>query len=280
MDIHHPKPLLCSIATVLALVLVHAPGAAAADNRDELQCQIGTSQSIGKFLRDKAKCIDKCEHKAFADGEPPQCSAPYEGSLAGCVQAAEGTAGGEMQSSCAKDCPECYSGGDCPLDATARVAGAESHVETLAAEAFCDDSASPDGLTLSEHKCQRTVRKAVSYFAAAKLKCYAKCAKAEGAGKIAGASCGPPATDEKTLSCIAKAESKAAFLIDKKCDAVVNPSADSPECAPYDVRSGADWVAAEEAWVDSQAPELFCEDAAATTTTTLPPTTTTTTTMP
>jgi len=261
--------LLFAVAATVALILMTARGAAAIDNGSELYCQIGTSQSVGKFIRDKAQCIDNCQKKAFVDGVAPSCSPPYAGSLLGCVTSAEGQAGGSMQSSCAHDCPECYAGGDCQADADTRVADAELHVEGLAAEAFCDDSASGDGLTLSEFKCQRTVRKAIAHFAASKLKCFAKCRKGEVGGKVAAGSCAQPTTDLKTQECIAKAESKTAFLIDKKCEVSVNPSADKPECAPYDSRLGADWVAAEEAYVDASLPSLFCDDPT-TTTTTLP----------
>ncbi len=140
---------------------------------------------------------------------------------------------------------------------------------------FCDDSGSADQLTLSEFKCQRTVRKFVAHFAAAKLKCFSKCRKAEVGGRIAMGSCSQPTSDASTQECIARAETRVAFLIDKKCEAAVNPSADKPECAPYDSRDGSGWVAAEEAAVDARLPALFCEDTTTTTTVT-----TTTTTMP
>ena len=268
-------PLFFLAATAVAtmtIVLGGARSAAAIDSQGELQCQIGTSQAVGKFIRSKTQGIDNCQKTAFANGEAPDCSPPYDsGPLQGCVNAAEGQAGGDMQSTCAQDCPECYAGGDCQVDADTRVADAEAHVDALAAEAFCDDSASTDALTLAEFKCQRTVRKVVAHFAATKLKCFAKCRKGEVGGKIPAGSCTQPVSDVKTQECIAKAEAKTAFLIDKKCESSVNPSADKPECAPYDTRNGAAWVAAEEAAVDAIVPSLFCDDATTTTTTTTLP---------
>ena len=265
---------LVTFCGALALSLIAAASASAIDNGDEAKCQLGTSLEVGKFIRAKGQCLDSCQHHAFeGSGNAADCVPPYGGSTAGCVTSSEAESAGKIQKSCAQDCPECYSGGDCSVDADARIDDAELHVEALAADIFCDDSASPDGLTLSEHKCARTVRKFVTQFAAAKIKCYAKCRKDELSGKIAAGSCTPPSTDAKTQACIDKWETKTAFVIDKKCELSVNPSADKPECGSYPLRDGAAWVVAEEAAVDARLPSLFCND---TTTTT----TTTTTTMP
>jgi hypothetical protein len=271
---HHDSLFFAvAMATMTAvIVLGGARSAAAIDSQGELQCQIGTSLSVGKFIRARAQCIENCRKGAFASGGTPECSPPHDdGAIHDCVAAAEAKAGDEMQASCTQDCPECYAGGDCNVHGDTRVADAGVHVDAFAAEAFCDDSASADGLAPSEFKCQRTVRKVVTHFAAAKLKCFTKCRKGEIGGKIAEGSCSQPVLDPKTLDCISKAETKAAFLIDKKCESGVNTAADKPECAPYDSRVGIDWVAAEEAAVDAILPGLLCNDATTTTTTTTLP---------
>jgi hypothetical protein len=258
-------------AAGLAFLLGVATPAPAIDNGDELGCQLGTSLTIGKFIREKGLCIANCQKLVFGgSGNPADCVPPYGGSTSGCVTSSEAQAGGSIQSSCAQDCPECYSGGDCQVEADAAIADAEADVEALAAEVFCDDSASGDGLTLSEFKCQHTVRKFITHFAAAKLKCFAKCRKGEFSGKVSAGACAQPTSDPKTQDCINKVETKTAFVLDKKCESAVNPSADKPECGPYPVRDGAAWVAAEEAVVDAGLPELFCNDTTTTTTTTLP----------
>jgi hypothetical protein len=264
---------LAASVALAGLALTFEPRAAsAAAPGGELMCRIGTSQALGTLVRAKAQCIENCEKRRFGNEETVACSPPYAGELAGCVAAAEGAAGGAMQASCATDCPECYAGGDCAADADARVADAESHVESLASQVFCDDSASTGGLTLNEFKCQRTVRKFLAKFWAAKLQCFAKCERAEAAGKAAAGSCTQP-TDPRTLECLDKAEGKVASLIDNKCEPSVNPSADKPECAPYDTRNGAAWVAAEEASIDARLPGLFCDDPTPTTTLPSAPTT-------
>jgi hypothetical protein len=181
-------------------------------------------------------------------------------------------------SKCAKDCPECYGGpctsdgdctsgfscdtvnglcaGDCASDATARAADAEASLDTVATAVYCDDSGSPDQLNKSEAKCQDTVAKVLSNFASKKGLCYRKCRASEHKGTAAVGSCTPPASDPKTMECINKVESKAAFLIDKKCEPL---GGDRPECFSTD---GAGWAAVVEAAVDLKSGEdpgdLYC----------------------
>ena len=271
-----PPLVVFTFLASLAFGLAYTAKAEAIENKAELGCQLRTSLTIGKFINGKSKCIDNCQKRVFVgSGDPADCTTPFGGSTFGCVNSVEGKAGGDIQSGCAKDCPECYSGGDCQVDADAKIADAEAHVDALTADVFCDDSGSGDGLTLSEFKCQRSVRKFIAGFAARKLKCFAKCRKGEVGGKLAPGSCDQPTSDPKTQECVAKHETKVAFLIDKRCESSVNPSADKPECGLYPARTGADWVAAEEAEVDTRLPSYFCND----TTTTTTPTSTTTTTM-
>jgi len=252
---------LAIVASVLGLALVglasrtwavHDPDV----TNDESKCQIGTSLAIGKFITDKAKCVIKCEQGARKSLNPAtDCDPPYAGATATCIGLAESKAESLEQSKCAKDCPECYTGGDCTADSSARVADAEAQVDLLVPLVFCDDSGSGDGLTGAEAKCQDTVAKTLSNFAKKKLNCYAKCRKAEHAGLSAPGSCDPPATDQNTIDCIDKEEAKAPFLIDKKCDSNVSPSADAPEC--YSM-NGSGWVAVVESSVDAGQGNLYC----------------------
>lgn len=250
------------MAAALALALVTAPGRAVASHDpdlsdDEVKCQLGTSLAIGKFITDKAKCLTKCEQGARQGNNPASdCTPPYAGTTLACVTRAETKAEGLEQSKCAKDCPECYTGGDCAADASARVADAEAEVDVLRALVYCDDSASLDGLTKAEAKCADTVAKALGNFARKKLNCYSKCRKDEHKAKVPAGSCTPPPSDPKASACVGKEEAKAAFLIDKQCDATVNPKADAPEC--HAAQTGAGWAALVEAAVDAGQPGLHC----------------------
>src|SRR5262249_39423799 len=136
------------IGSAIAALLFGTLAASAQDTTaDELHCQLGSALAIGKFIREKAKCIDDCEKQARVSNQTPSCGPPYGGSLQGCVNQAEGKAGGSINSSCAHDCPECYAAGACDPQGNPQVASAETHVEALATDVFCDDSGSADGLT-------------------------------------------------------------------------------------------------------------------------------------
>jgi hypothetical protein len=247
-------------AVLLATTLLVWNGSLRAElTDDELKCEIKTGIVVGKFVAKKMQCIRSCQQTAYANSVPPSdCVPPYAGATGGCVQSTEAKTQGLGKRGCSLDCPECYSGGDCNMDIDDKVAAAESHVESLATDVYCDDSGSTDGLTLSEIKCQHTVAKFVSAFNAKKTKCLAKCRRAEHAGKIPAGTCAP-LSDPKTTDCIDQLEAKVTVLIDNKCETSINPSADKPECGLYATRTGADWVASEEQVVDQNDPILFCE---------------------
>jgi hypothetical protein len=245
-----------TVAVTSALLLGAPTLGHAQPTADEVKCQLGTSLAIGKFLTEKAKCLTKCEQGARKGTTPAaDCTPPYGGTTLGCVQRAESKAATLEQSKCAKDCPECYSGGDCAADATARVASAEAQVDVLAALVFCDDSGT-GGLSKAEAKCQDTVAKTLSNFAAKKLLCYSKCRADESKGKVPAGDCTPPPANAKTASCIAKEESKAAALIDKQCEPSVNPKAEKPGC--FGSQTGAGWVGLVEDAVDGGQAGLYC----------------------
>ena len=250
-----------AVAAISVFVAVCSFPAAADLTNDELQCQLATSLTVGKFIAGKMQCIASCRQNAYANAvAPTECVPPYGGETFGCVTSQESTGTGGIQSSCNQDCPECYTNGDCAADSQSKISDAEAHVEALASDVFCDDSGSADGLTLSEHKCQMTVAKFLSLFAAKKMKCYAHCRKGEVGGKIPPGDCTPAAADARTQLCISRLEEKVAFVIDRRCESGINPSAAKPECGSYPTTDGAGWVAAEEEVVDGMHPGLFCND--------------------
>jgi len=246
-----------ALALGAALALGLATTARAQITDDESKCQIGTSLAQGKFVTEKAKCLIKCEQGARKGANPrTDCFTPFGGATLTCVQLATSKSEGLEQSKCKKDCPECYSGGDCTADSMTRVASTEGDVDTLNLVVYCDDSGSPDGLNAAEAKCQDTAAKTLSNFAAQKLKCLSKCRSDEHKSKVPPGSCTPPPSDMKASDCIAKNTSKAAALIDQKCDAAVAPKADKPEC--YGTATGASLVGAVEMAVDNGDAGLYC----------------------
>jgi hypothetical protein len=248
------------MAAVVVVVMCSCPAGAQITGA-ELGCQLATTQTVSLFVAAKMRCLMSCQHEAFASSEAPtDCVPPYGGATFGCVTSEENIGSGAIQSSCNQDCPECYTNGDCSADSVTKIADAEGHVEALAADLFCDDSASPDGLTLSEHKCRLTAAKFLSQLPAKMLKCYARCRKGEFGGKIPAGDCAPPAADPKTQLCLEKYALKVAFLLDNKCEPTVNPSADKPECGGYSTTDGLGRVAAETAVIEAMAPGLLCSD--------------------
>ncbi len=241
--------------------LVLGPVAANAQlTKDESKCQTGSASAIAKFVAAKQKCITKCEAGARKGSNPAtDCNPPYAGTTATCIQdpikGAEAKAKAAIAKACTKDCPECYSGGNCTTEANTRVAATEAQVDLLATVVYCDDSASPDQLTKAEAKCQDGAAKGLAKFVGSKSKCYSKCESAEASGKLPPNSCNPPvAADPKTAACVAKAEQKAQAAIDKGC---VPPKGESPECYGSSV-TGAFLVATTEAAVDGTLPATYC----------------------
>ena len=217
-------------AFAVAVCLAASTTATAQVTKDEFKCQQGTSKAVARFVGSKLKCVTKCEQNARKGKNPvADCAPPYAGTTLTCIRgttkAAEDKAKASMAKACAKDCPECYAGGDCAADATARIADAESQIDALVPSVYCDD---PDPLTKQEVACEDTVAKTAAKFEASTSKCYDSCNKALFDGDIPTGSCTPPApTDTKTQDCITKAESKSVAAIDKKCGP---PKGDVPEC--------------------------------------------------
>ncbi len=248
------------VAAGLLAGLVLAPGAGAQLTKDESKCQTGGSNVIAKFVAAKQKCVTKCEAGARKGTNPAtDCDPPYAGTTSTCindpVKGAEAKAIAGFQKACSKDCPECYSGGDCTAEANTRVASTEAQVDLLVSVVYCDDSASPDQLTKGEAKCQDSTAKTLAKFVGAKSKCYAKCETAEASGKLPPNSCNPPvAADPKTAACVQKAEQKSIDGINKAC---APPKGESPECYGSSV-TGAFLTATVEAAVDGTLPATYC----------------------
>lgn len=227
---------------------------------DEAKCQVNTTFAVWKSVYAKAKCIISCEQKARrGGGNAAECLAPFGGETLACVQATAAKGEDGERKKCAKDCPECFTGGDCNADATARVGRAAAHVDTIASQVYCDDSGSPDGVTKAEGKCQDTTARSLTKYAYGKLKCIGKCRRGEFAGKIPAGNCELPTPfDPKTVECIAGTAGRARTTIDKFCEVSVKPDADEPECGLYPTSTAADALALVDLAIAAEVPTLFC----------------------
>ncbi len=262
-------------------VVLHAHSQATAlevpPSKDALKCEAGTSKSLAKFVKAKGKCVQKClKSQRKTAGPYTDCSAPYGGEAATCIQdakkGAEAKARAGVAKACAKECPACYgAGGNCP-DGAGFVTGVEGDVDATGPLVYCLEAA---GTTPSkmQAKCEDGVAKSLIKFTGSKGKCYDKCVEKEFKGKLPAGSCtaGSP-SDAGTQECIQKAEAKATEGIDKVCEVTDA----KPPCYGPTRDSGADWVATVENLVDTRTPLLYCSSATSTTTITIQTTTTST----
>jgi hypothetical protein len=188
-----------------AAVALVAPLALAQPTPAEFKCEAAVSKSGAKFVKAKAKCIDKCL-TAFWKGDGPEsdCLPPsYGGATAFCIfDASEGRRGQVLAgdpkacdpaTKATNDCPECYSSGDCSASgqATTQVQNIEGQVDSFVPGVACERA----GADLDEQKCQKGTAKALSKQVGAVVKCYDKCKAAELKGDVAPGSCDPPASD-------------------------------------------------------------------------------------
>jgi pimeloyl-ACP methyl ester carboxylesterase len=248
-------------------------------DKDELSCEAGTSKSLAKFVKAKGKCVQKClDRQRKAGGPYTDCSAPYGGAAAGCIEdarkGAERKAADGIAKACRKACPACYeAGGNCP-DGANFVGAVEDDVDSAGPLVYCLEAA---GMTPTkpQAKCEDGVAKSLVKFTGSKAKCYDTCVKKEFKGKIPPGSCtvGQPAF-AKTAECIEKAEGKAAKAIDKACEA----SGAKPPCYGPERDTGDEWAAMVENLVDGETPLVYCSSATTTTSITIATTTTTSTT--
>lgn len=260
-----PARLVLGLAVVIAAV----PPARAVHDQDitddEAACQVGTAFAVWKAVYARAKCLVAC-HKAArgGGGDIADCTAPFGGETFGCITAAEAKGEAGEKKKCAKDCPECFSGGDCHTDAAVRIARVSQQVDNVAVDVYCDDSGSPDGVNAREGRCQDITAKYLTKYAYARLKCLAKCRKSEHAGKVPLGNCGPvDPLDPKTAECVAGARGRTVANIDKQCEASIAPSADEPECGPYPTSVATDWIAMVDVAIEAEEPTLTCGSPAA-----------------
>jgi hypothetical protein len=191
----------------------------------EAKCQDAVNKALGNLAKSVSKCVSNCDKGAMKGDNPAaDCEAPYRGTALECVMAAKTKAQDSVDKSCARDCPECYFEGECSDHSGLLISEASDSADDFIGFVMCDDSMSDDGLTETEAMCRQIAAKTLGAMRAARAKCYAKCHKQERAGKIAMESCtASNVTDPRTAECLAKAETKAADKISKKC-------ADAPDC--------------------------------------------------
>jgi hypothetical protein len=257
----------------LALVGTAAAQPAAPDVTDnEFKCMASASKAGGKFTGGKAKCVSKCL-SAFWKDDPDgsvtpesDCLPPYAGATAECVddtvldkKGAQDKFRDAILKACdapGKECPNCYSGGDCSTsgEATNRVQTIEGQIDSFVPGVACERA----GADSAEQKCMLNTAKVLAKYAAASVKCYDKCFSNGRKGTVDFADCAPPAADPATQECLTKAFDKSSAGVDKKCSLVV-PSA-NPDCGgPDNYADGATWSNLVDIAVNGNVPGTYCD---------------------
>lgn len=233
--------VLFPAAAALALLFAsYGPALALPEalSKTEVGCQATINKALPAYGKARTACIASCEKKTPHSAD---CRAPFGGKTLECVQKALTKVATAITKKCTSSgndddsCPECFESisGTCDAFGTAMTAKATALTDDLTSTVLCDDSASPDGLTKAEAKCQKTLIAAMTKFVASATKCATNCLKNERKGKTDG-SCNPAgflnlAGDSKTVQCVAF---KAFFKLSAattKCEA---PEGDAPECMP------------------------------------------------
>jgi len=220
------------VVAVVAGILC-AGAASAQRTSDEQKCMTATSKALAKHGDARQKCVAKCWASQRKGRVPTSdCVPPYGGATAACVsdvqKGVEAKALTLIAKACETDCPECYSGGDCAAEASSRVAEAASNFDLSAGNLWCDDSASPDGHTAGEAKCQDAAAKIAAQVIGSTAKCLDQCQQAVAKGALPPDACVYDDGESKFEQCVATAWLKGMFAIDKAC---VAPGLE-PECYP------------------------------------------------
>jgi hypothetical protein len=225
-----PLAVLLPLLVVIALA---GPAFALPEalSKTEIACQNATNKALPAYGKARTTCIASCQKKT---PNASDCAAPFGGKTLECVQKADAKLAALIAKKCPSAgsdddaCPECYEelSGSCSAFGTRVTAKAIALTDDIATIAFCNDTASPDGLTKGEAKCEKAIALGYQAFIAAASKCATSCLKSERKAKTDG-TCNPASFlflsgDSKTVACLFKAFGKLGG-VDKKC-------ADRPEC--------------------------------------------------
>jgi hypothetical protein len=234
----------------------------------ELKCQLKSALAEAKFVQGKYKCVSKCWYEYWHSGSMSSfadCLPPYGGVTALCINdTLYGLKGVENKFSAAivkactppptRDCPECYSGGDCDGEAASRVANVEGSLDSFVPGIFCEQATAMP----QTQWCERGVAKALSKLVSAENKCFAKCQSNAFKGIVSASACQPFPTDPATGACVNAAITKTTIAIDKICNDAEVPHSE-PACpTPGTYPDGATWANLTTIWTFGNVVQNYC----------------------
>jgi hypothetical protein len=242
------SPRIVVLPFAALLLVCGAKPAPAQVTGDELLCEVKASVLAWKLFYQHGKCLLACNRNVRAgelDAAACDPGPELDARTAACLQKTSSSMTGSACKSCAGNVPACYGAGNCP-DVVQDVLGSVAAEAVGVTDAvLCDDTASGDGLTAVEAKCEDGLALLLGKFAARKAMCLARCRK-----RFTGNECmGGAVTEPNTAECIAKAENRTITSIARRCP-------DPPEC--HGSTDAAGWVASVEQLVDGHDADLFC----------------------
>jgi hypothetical protein len=186
------------LALVLGAALVRMASAQPLEpdvTTEEFRCMAVTSRASQRFVKNRLKCVTKCFQRYWhLQAAEVECLPPYAGATLECIAGADGT---EARLTAAivkrcdalrgKDCPECWSGGDCSAagEASARPATLAPMIDALVADVFCERASA----SLDERDCQLKTSKYLAKLVRNAGRCSDVCAAQARAGTVAFAEC-------------------------------------------------------------------------------------------
>ena len=212
---------------VALLLLIASPAVAshtASLTRAEEACQRTLGPATDHFGAAIAACVVRCDAKvARGKAVAADCVAPYGGTTRACIAKADAAARRAIARGCARDCPECYQGGDCAGYGDGAVTVTGQVVDGLVGQVLCDDGASADGLTAVEDRCRRSTGAALAKAARAMGRCFIRSRRDEERGKLAPQACDTQPLPATARACLDGVDAAARRTIGKRCG-------DAPEC--------------------------------------------------
>jgi hypothetical protein len=251
---------------VVALAAFMPTPSSAQFTAGEYRCGSGTAKTFAKFIQRKSKCVQRCvSHGRRSSQLYGDCFAPFGGVTATCVldpvTGAEARARAGIVRSCTDGCPFCYGEQVCTTGEP-QVGNVEIQLDLFSqAFVYCVEGG---GATASpaQAACEDAVSRAVTELGVARIKCYTRCFAGIYArscptcttGQIAPGSCTPPASDPRTIACIARTETRAAGVIDVACGAGARPACHDDN----GFSTGAAWAGFMGGAIDGQVTNVSC----------------------
>lgn len=214
-------PLLALVACIAAAAQAsHTP----ALTRPEEACQRTLGPATDHFGAAIAACVVRCDRKVAAEKLPASaCVSPYGDDTRACIARADAAGRRAIARGCARDCPECYQGGNCTAYGDGAITVTGQVVDGLVRQVLCDDTASADGLTASEDRCRRAAGAVLAKAARAMGGCFVGCRRDEERGRLPAQACAGQPLPASARACVDRVKTAASRAIGRRC-------ADPPEC--------------------------------------------------